>query len=110
MSSPSNATASTGTERIRTLALVGPPAAGKTLLVEALLHKAGAIGAMGSLERGTTVSDHDALERRMLHSLSSSVLHLDHDGTRVHLIDTPGGRTSWARACRRWRPSRRPPS
>ncbi|HRD85103.1 MAG TPA: elongation factor G [Rubrivivax sp.] len=91
MSSPSNATASTGTERIRTLALVGPPAAGKTLLVEALLHKAGAIGAMGSLERGTTVSDHDALERRMLHSLSSSVLHLDHDGTRVHLIDTPGG-------------------
>jgi elongation factor G len=91
MSSPSNATASTGTERIRTLALVGPPAAGKTLLVEALLHKAGAIGAMGSLERGTTVSDHDALERRMLHSLSSSVLHLDHEGTRVHLIDTPGG-------------------
>jgi elongation factor G len=27
----------------------------------------------------------------MQHSLNSSVMHLDHAGTRVHLIDTPGG-------------------
>ncbi|HEY2976815.1 MAG TPA: GTP-binding protein, partial [Burkholderiaceae bacterium] len=75
---------------IRTLALVGPAAAGKTSLVECLLHRAGMIGAIGSLERGSTVSDHDPLERRMQHSLNASVLHLDHAGTRVHLIDTPG--------------------
>ncbi|HEU5293219.1 MAG TPA: elongation factor G [Burkholderiaceae bacterium] len=75
---------------IRTLALVGPAAAGKTSLVECLLHRAGMIGAVGSLERGSTVSDHDPLERRMQHSLSTSILHLDHAGTRVHLIDTPG--------------------
>jgi len=75
---------------IRTLALVGPAAAGKTSLAEALLHRAGMIGAIGSLERGSTVSDHDPLERRMQHSLSASILHLDHAGTRVHLIDTPG--------------------
>jgi elongation factor G len=48
------------------------------------------IGALGSLERGTTVSDHDPLERRAQHSLNASILHLDHAGTRVHLIDTPG--------------------
>jgi elongation factor G len=75
---------------IRTLALVGPAAAGKTALAESLLHRAGMIGAPGSLERGTTVSDHDPLERRMQHSLNTSILHLDHAGTRVHLIDTPG--------------------
>jgi elongation factor G len=75
---------------IRTLALVGPAAAGKTALAESLLLRAGVIGAPGSLERGTTVSDYDPLERRMQHSLNASILHLDHAGTRVHLIDTPG--------------------
>src|SRR5207247_1147804 len=43
--------------RIRTLALVGQTTSGKTSLVEALLVRAGAIGAPGSLERGTTVCD-----------------------------------------------------
>jgi elongation factor G len=87
MPSPS----STGVAAIRTLALVGPAAAGKTSLAEALLHKAGAIGAIGSLERGSTVSDYDPLERRVQHSLNASVLHMDHAGTRIHCIDTPGG-------------------
>ncbi len=77
-------------ERIRTLALVGQSAAGKTSLAEALLHRAGAIGAPGSLERGTTVSDFDPMERRMQHSLNSALMHLEHRGTRIHLADTPG--------------------
>jgi elongation factor G len=75
---------------IRTLALVGPAAAGKTSLAEAMLLKAGMIAAPGSLERGSTVSDHDPLERRLQHSLNSSVMHLKHADTRIHLIDTPG--------------------
>ncbi|ODU09343.1 MAG: elongation factor G [Rubrivivax sp. SCN 71-131] len=83
--------ASVGTESIRTLALVGPAAAGKTLLTEALLQRAGVIGAMGSIERGSTVSDHDLLERRMQQSLSASIVHFAHEGARIHLIDTPGG-------------------
>ncbi|HWK83946.1 MAG TPA: elongation factor G, partial [Caldimonas sp.] len=52
---------------------------------------AGAIVTPGSLERGTTASDFDPLERRMQHSLSASVLHLKRGDTRVHFIDTPGG-------------------
>jgi elongation factor G len=79
-----------GTTNIRTLALVGPAAAGKTSLAEALLFRAGAIGAPGSLERGTTVSDFDPLERRAQHSLSTALMHLTYADTRVHLIDTPG--------------------
>src|SRR6186713_2480653 len=82
--------ASAGVESIRTLALVGPAAAGKTSLAEALLAAAGAIVTPGSIERGTTVSDFDPLERRMQHSLNSTVLHLTRGETRVHFIDTPG--------------------
>jgi elongation factor G len=78
------------TADIRTLALVGPAAAGKTSLTEALLQAAGEIGAAGSLERGSTVSDHDPLERQLQHSLNSSLVHLAHGGCRIHLIDTPG--------------------
>lgn len=77
-------------EQIRTLALVGAPASGKTTLAEALLHAAGVIGAMGSIERGNTVSDHHPQEIKARHSLQSSVMHLEHDGCRIHLIDTPG--------------------
>ncbi|MGE5116912.1 MAG: elongation factor G [Betaproteobacteria bacterium] len=75
---------------IRTLALVGQAAAGKTSLAEALLARAGAIGAPGSLERGSTVSDFDPLERKAQHSLNSAMMHLVHGETRVHLVDTPG--------------------
>jgi len=78
------------TENIRTVALVGHGAAGKTTLAEALLVRAKAIQAPGSVERGTTVSDFDPLEKTWQHSLRTSVLHLDADGTRVHLVDTPG--------------------
>lgn len=75
---------------IRTFALVGQTAAGKTSLVESLLWKAGAIGAPGSLERGTTVCDFDPLEKRAQHSLNAAVVHFAYKEVRVHLIDTPG--------------------
>ena len=94
MSSPASGSAAPSAgpavSRIRTLALVGPAAAGKTTLAEALLQQAGMIGAAGSVERGSTVSDSDALERRMQHSLVTSVLHLNHADHLVHLLDTPG--------------------
>ncbi|NDP43623.1 MAG: elongation factor G [Aromatoleum sp.] len=78
------------TENIRTVALVGHGASGKTTLAEALLMKAGAIKEAGSVERGTTVSDYDPLEKTYQHSLRASLLHLDTQETRIHLLDTPG--------------------
>jgi elongation factor G len=78
------------TENIRTVALLGHGSAGKTTLAEALLAQVGAIPAAGSVEKGTTVSDSDPLEKSFLHSLRTSVLHLDLPSTRVHVLDTPG--------------------
>ncbi len=75
---------------IRNVALVGHAGAGKTRLCESLAHRAGALDQPGSIERGSTVSDHDPLERRHGHSLSSSVVGFDCQGHRVNLVDTPG--------------------
>ena len=78
------------TESLRTVALVGHGGSGKTTLVDALLHKAGMIGAPGSPDRGTSVAGSDPLEKAYGHSLYSSIVHVDYGGTRTHLIDTPG--------------------
>src|SRR5450432_3796304 len=78
------------TENIRTLALVGHGASGKTTLAEALLVKSGSVQVAGTVERGSAISDFDPLERAWQHSLRASVLHLETQGTRVHMIDTPG--------------------
>ncbi len=78
------------TEAIRGVALVGHTGSGKTLLAEALLHEAKAIPTMGTIERGSTICDFDVLEKEYQHSLRSAIVHFDTDGTRIHLVDTPG--------------------
>ena len=78
------------TADIRNLALIGHAGAGKTLLAEALLYKAGATRAMGELARGTTVCDFDTFEKELGHSLDVAVCHFDFQGRHVNLLDTPG--------------------
>lgn len=78
------------TASIRAVALVGHGGAGKTTLAEALLHRAGAIAAPGSVEKGSTVCDFDAQERSAGHSLQSALANFAWEDVHVHLIDTPG--------------------
>ena len=78
------------TQGIRNIALVGSAAGGKTLLLESLLLQAGAIRNKGSLQRGGTVSDFDAQEKRLQHSLDPAICCFDINSTHVNLIDTPG--------------------
>lgn len=77
-------------EDIRTVALVGHEVAGKTSLADALLFKAKAVDRRGSPEDGTSVSDFDDEEKKHKYSIDSSLLHLDYQGKRIYLIDTPG--------------------
>ena len=78
------------TEQIRNVALVGHAGAGKTTLTEVLLHAAGVIPQVGSVEKGTTVSDFDDLEKQRQQSLYASICSLDHADAHINLIDTPG--------------------
>ncbi len=82
--------ASFPTDRIRNVALVGHAGAGKTTLAEALLHLSGAITRRGTVEDGTTVSDHDPAEKARHHSVALSVLPFEWKGHRITLLDTPG--------------------
>ena len=78
------------TEQIRNLALAGHPGAGKTLLFDALLQVGGTIPASGAIERGTTVSDHDPIEKEMGHSMDVAIACIDHGGVHLNVLDTPG--------------------
>ena len=78
------------TREIRNVAVVGHGGSGKTMLVESLLAAAGAIGAAGSVEKGTAVCDYEPEERAHQHSLWSAIASLDHDSAHVSFVDTPG--------------------
>jgi len=78
------------TANLRTVALVGHGAAGKTTLAETLLAAAGAMPSRGSVEKGNTVCDFDAQEKELGHSLNSALAGFEWQGARVQLVDTPG--------------------
>jgi len=78
------------TEQIRNVALAGHPGAGKTTLFEALLHAGGAVQTAGTIERGSTISDFDPIEKQRGHSIDAAIASTDHAGIHVNLIDTPG--------------------
>jgi len=77
-------------EDIHTVALVGHEVAGKTSLADALLFKAKAVERRGCVDEGTSVSDFDEEEKIHKYSVDSAVMHLDYQGRRIYLIDTPG--------------------
>ncbi len=77
-------------DTLRTLAVVGHGASGKTTLVESLLAATGAIAGRGSVEKGNTVCDFDPQEKELGHSLNTSLVSLPYKDSLIHLIDTPG--------------------
>src|SRR5690349_11405247 len=83
-------TAAPPPETIRNVVVVGHSAAGKTTLLEALLASTGAVNRAGRVEDGTTVCDHEPIERRLGRSVSLAVASTVHDGVTINLIDTPG--------------------
>ena len=64
--------------------------AGKTSLTERLLHTAGVIDEIGSVDSGSTQTDSLELERRRGITIKSAVVSFAVGGVTVNLIDTPG--------------------
>lgn len=78
------------TEDIRNITFVGHAGSGKTTLTEALLEKSGIIGEAGTIERGTTTTDFDPIEKEFQSSLDSAIASIDFEGVHINIIDTPG--------------------
>jgi len=64
--------------------------AGKTSLTERLLHHAGVIDEIGSVDAGNTQTDTLALERQRGITIKSAVVSFTLGDATVNLIDTPG--------------------
>lgn len=77
-------------DKIRNVALVGHASKGKTTLLEAMLHIAGATERAGKVADGNTVSDFDAEEKKRHISISSAVASVEYRDTKLNFIDTPG--------------------
>ncbi len=78
------------TADIRNIALVGHQGAGKTMLAEAMLFSTGAISRMGSIDDRSTVSDYHDSEHQRGMSIFASMIHAEHEGTKLNFLDTPG--------------------
>jgi elongation factor G len=76
--------------KLRNVAVVGHRGTGKTSLVEAMLFQSGATNRLGAIEAGSTVSDWDEEEQRRKMSLAATICHLEWQGRKINLIDTPG--------------------
>lgn len=78
------------TPDIRNVLFAGHQATGKTVLVESLLVHAKAIGKAGGATGKDLTCDYEAEEKHHGHSLKSAVVHLQHEGKLINLIDSPG--------------------
>ena len=78
------------TADIRNVLLAGHGNSGKTTLADALLFKSGSVTRLGSTADGSSFSDFEKEEKEHKHSIFSAILHADHSGKRINLIDTPG--------------------
>lgn len=77
-------------EDLRNFALVGHRGVGKTSLNEALLFEAGAVKQFGSVDDGTATADYEEQERERKISISPTLCHFEHRGSKVNLVDCPG--------------------
>ena len=78
------------TDKIRNVALLGHGGAGKTTLTEAMAHLTGITTRMGNVTDGNTISDYDKEEIKRKFSISTSVVPVEWNKTKINVLDTPG--------------------
>ncbi len=77
-------------DQIRNIALAGHASKGKTTLLEAMLHLAGATERAGKVADGNTVTDFDVEEKKRHISMASAVASVEYKSKKLNFIDTPG--------------------
>ena len=78
------------TSSIRNIVLCGHGSTGKTTLTEQLLFTGGAIPKAEPVETGKSVSDYTEQEITRKVSIHTSLSHLDYQGNKINILDTPG--------------------
>lgn len=77
-------------EKIRNVAVLGHGGCGKTTLVEAMAYTTGITKRQGKVEEGNTISDFDKEEVKRLFSITTSVVPIIWEDTKINILDTPG--------------------
>lgn len=78
------------TDKIRNVAILGHGGAGKTSLVEAMALLSGMTTRLGKVDDGNTISDFDKEEQKRKFSISTSVIPIEWEDTKINVFDTPG--------------------
>lgn len=78
------------TDKIRNVVVLGHGGCGKTSMVEAMTYLAGLTSRMGKVVDGNTISDYGKEEQKRKISISTSVVPIEWEGTKINLLDTPG--------------------
>ena len=75
---------------IGNVAVLGHSGCGKTSIVETMAYRAGAIGQIGNIQSGNTISDYSAEEIARQSSINLSIVPIEWDNCKINLIDVPG--------------------
>ena len=77
-------------ENIRNIVLLGHGSSGKTSLVEAMANLTGVTSRLGKVTDGNTISDFDKEEIKRKFSISTSIIPIEFEKTKINVLDTPG--------------------
>ena len=75
---------------IRNIALLGHGGDGKTMLAEDMLYLTNGSDRLGSIADGNTVSDFDPEEIKRQNSISTSLIPVVFEKTKINVLDNPG--------------------
>ncbi len=78
------------TDKIRNVVLLGHGGSGKTSLVEAMAYLASITSRLGKVPDGNTLSDFSKEEQKRKFSISTSIVPIEWEGTKINVLDTPG--------------------
>lgn len=82
--------ASVDASKVRNVGLLGHGGAGKTMLIEHILFKAGKTSRIGKIADGNTAGDYLDEEKERQQTIALKLMHVEWQGSRIHLVDHPG--------------------